>query len=225
MKNIVTKFTMLMFSAIALFGVMSCGKLDVVGSDSKKSFERLLEVNGGAISKDEMNGGWSLASPDGQARFVWSWDYSASPLHDVMLVFDAMPFIAAGLDPEQLPPDIAYYDDMIMVGAKLGDEQFSAETPLAAYEHIVDKHRSAIGYHASLDHYGVSVGGGNLFEWAKDMNTNEKDIVFVLNPDPFIAAGVQPDSIPGWAFAKVTIDDENGKPVEVDKILKPFNLK
>jgi hypothetical protein len=56
------------------------------------------------------------------------------------------------------------------------------------------------------------------------MSTNDKDIVFVLNPEPFIAAGVDPSKIDGWAFAKVTVDDANGKPVEVDKILKPFNL-
>ncbi|MDR3325447.1 MAG: hypothetical protein LBS82_05645, partial [Spirochaetaceae bacterium] len=69
-----------------------------------------------------------------------------------------------------------------------------------------------------------NVGGGNLFEWAKDMSVNDKDIVFVLNPEPFIAAGTDPNAIDGWAFAPVTVDDENGKPVVVDKLLKPFNL-
>jgi hypothetical protein len=63
-----------------------------------------------------------------------------------------------------------------------------------------------------------------MFEWAKDMSTNDKDIVFVLNPEPFIKAGVDPNKIEGWAFAKVTVDDANGKPIEVDKILKPFNI-
>jgi hypothetical protein len=57
------------------------------------------------------------------------------------------------------------------------------------------------------------------------MGTNDKDIVFVLNPEPFIAAGVDPDKINGWAFTKVTVDDANGKPVQVDKILKPFDLQ
>jgi hypothetical protein len=71
----------------------------------------------------------------------------------------------------------------------------------------------------------VNLGGGNLFEWAKDMGTNDKDIVFVLNPEPFIAAGVDPGKIRGWDFAKVTVDDANGKPVQVDKILKPFDLQ
>jgi len=68
------------------------------------------------------------------------------------------------------------------------------------------------------------VGDGSLFEWAKNLNTNDKDIVFVLNPEPFIMAGVDPNSIEGWTFTKVPVDDDKGKMIEVDKILKPFDL-
>jgi hypothetical protein len=145
-----------------------------------------------------------------------------------MLEFNAGPFITAGLDPAKLPDTIAVYDGKIMLGTKLGEEvlKYSGEvTPLASYEQIVKLKRTAIGYHGALDHYGVNLSGGNLFEWAKDMATNDKDIVFVLNPEPFIKAGVDPNKIEGWAFAKVTVDDENGKPIEVDKILKPFDLQ
>ncbi|MDR0540358.1 MAG: hypothetical protein LBG74_07660 [Spirochaetaceae bacterium] len=206
---------------------VSCSRFDVVGTDSVKSFDKVLRQAPQLVTADEMNGGWSLAAPDGMARFIWSKNYAESPLHDVMLEFDAAPFIAAGLDPEKLPGEFAFYEGMLMTGAKLGQEtlKYSGEvTPLASYEQIMQKHRSAIGYHAVLDHYGVNLGGGNLFEWAKDMATNDKDIVFVLNPEPFIAAGVDPSRIDGWVFAKVTVDDANGKPVEADKILKPFNL-
>ncbi|GHV11114.1 hypothetical protein FACS189491_01770 [Spirochaetia bacterium] len=216
---------------VIVLSAVSCGKgggissLDVVGKESVNSFDKLLKAAPQLVTEDEMNGGWSLAAPDGEAWFVWSWDYSTSPLHDVMLVFDAKPFINAGLDPEKLPEDIAYYDDMIMVGAMLGNDKFSGKgSALSSYEEIVKRYRKSIGYHSSLDHYGVNVGGGNLFEWAKDMNTNDKDMVFVLNPEPFIAAGVDPNAVSGWTFAPVTVDDENGKPVVVDKILKPFNL-
>jgi hypothetical protein len=71
---------------------------------------------------------------------------------------------------------------------------------------------------------GHDLDNGNMFEWAKNLATNDKDIVFVLAPEPFIAAGTDPARIEGWAFTKVTVDDANGKPVQVDKILKPFNL-
>jgi len=62
-----------------------------------------------------------------------------------------------------------------------------------------------------------------MFEWAKDLSTNDKDIVFVLNPEPFLAAGVDPNDVEGWVFAKVPVDVD-GKPAEVDKLLKPFDL-
>ncbi|MDR2482688.1 MAG: hypothetical protein LBD08_03550 [Treponema sp.] len=209
------------------FAAVSCGNLDVVGKDSAASFEKVLNQNPQAVAPDEMNGGWSLSAPDSSARFIWSRNFAESPLHDVMVELDAGPFINAGLDPAKLPEQYAFYEGKLMVGAKLGQEQLRYQgqvTPLASYQQIVKLKRSAIGYHGALDHYGVNLGDGNLFEWAKDMAVNDKDIVFVLNPDPLIAAGIDPNSIAGWIFAKVTVDDADGKPIQVDKILKPFNL-
>jgi hypothetical protein len=122
---------------------------------------------------------------------------------------------------------------MMMVGTKLGgNEKVSGtSTALSAYELIVSKYRDSINYHTSLDHYGVKLGDGNMFEWAKDMQVNgyddsnqDKDIVFVLNPDPLIAAGADPEKIEGWAYSQVP-SEENGKTEQVWKLLKPFDLK
>jgi hypothetical protein len=205
----------------------SCQRLDVVGNDSIASFDKVLKQIPQSVTPDEENGGWSLASPDNSVRFIWSKNYAESPNHDVMLEFDAAPFIDAGLNPERLPPSFAFRKGKITTGAKLGPEQLQYQgeaSPLASYEQIVKLKRDRIGYHSALDHYGVNLGDGNLFEWAKDMSTNDKDLVFVLNPEPFISAGVDPSKIDGWVFAKVTVDDANGKPIDVDKILKLFNL-
>ena len=84
--------------------------------------------------------------------------------------------------------------------------------------------RSRIGYHEKLDHYGIKLGNGNMFEWAKDIARNDKDIVWVLNPEPLIAAGVDPAKLATWVFAKVETKDEKGNTDFVDKFLKPFNL-
>jgi hypothetical protein len=227
MKKRLALFKAIICSLLLLTLAAACGNLDVVGKDSVNSFAKLLETIPQALSPDEMNGGWSLVSPDREARFIWSKNYAKSPLHDVMIEFNAAPFIAAGLDVDKLPDTFAVYEGKIMLGAKLGQEilKYSGEvTPLASYEQIVKLKRSAIGYHGALNHYGVNLSDGNLFEWAKDMSTNEKDMVFVLNPEPFINAGVDPEKIQGWAFAEVTVDDANGKPIQVNKILKPFNL-
>lgn len=216
--------------------------LDVVGKHSITAFDEILKTIPDKVQADELNAGWSLSAPDDSVRFIWSEDYSKAPLHDVMLEFDAQPFLNAGLDPEKLPDNYAFYEgeamggmgsEMLMVGTKLGgnDKVSGTATALSAYELIVNKYRSSVNYHTSLDHYGVKLGDGNMFEWAKDMKTNgyddsdqDKDIVFVLNPEPLIASGVDPEKVDGWAYAQVQVD-ENGKTEQVWKLLKPFNLK
>jgi hypothetical protein len=227
MKTTKRKIAEIAALIIILAGATGCSQLDVVGKESKTSFAAVLEAMPGKIGVYEMTGAWSLSAPDGQAEFLWAPDYSASGMHDIMLVFDAKPFIAAGLAPDKLPDDYFYYEDKITIGTKFNGEKLSYSgqaTPLASYEKLVDTHRNLIGYHAALDHYGVTVNEGSLFEWAKDMSKNDKDIVFVLNPEPFIAAGVKPASVEGWVFDKVPVDID-GKPTEVDKFLKPFNLR
>ena len=205
--------------ALLAMTAFSCGKLDVVGSDSIRSFGELLQNAPQLVSEDTANGGWSIHAPDYAARFIWS-------LNDITLEFDAAPFIDEGLDPDKLPEYFARRDGALIIGTKLENkETYNGEiTPLAAYERIVKQKRSAIGYHAAMDHYGVSLENGNLFEWAKDLNTNDKDIVFALDPEPFIRAGVDPNNIEGWLFDKVLTEDKNGRMIQVDKFLKPFNV-
>lgn len=225
----------LLVAVMALTVTAGCSKLDVVGNQSITSFEAILEVIPENISADPANKGWSLLAPDGSARFIWSENYSASPRYDVMLEIDAAPFINAGLDPGKLPAEqYTYDDDTLLVGAKLGGDELTYDgdpTPLAAYEQIVRHYRSAIAYHTALDHYNITIGDGNLFEWAKDMQTNgatgenqDKDIVFVLNPEPLIAAGAVPDQVDGWTYTTVSVD-MGGKATELYKFLKPFDLQ
>jgi len=215
---------------IALFimlAITACSKLDVVGNDSVRAFNDLLQSAPQLVDEDEE--GWYIIAPDNLVGFFWSKNFAESSTYDVMLLFAGAPFIAAGLDPSRLPDNFILLDDnYIAVGTKLGNEILSYKgevTPLASYEQIVRLKRGSIGYHGQMDHYGINLGNGNMFEWAKNLTTNDKDIVFMLDPAPFIAAGTDPTRIEGWAFAKVTVDDANGKPVQVDKILSSFDLK
>jgi hypothetical protein len=245
--------------AVTLTACAGLKGLDVVGQQSITSFDEVLKTIPDKVTADELNVGWALSAPDDSARFIWSEDYSKAPLHDVMLEFDAQPFLDAGLNPDQLPDNYAFYEGdtevyympnnydtyegdtmggmgskMLMVGTKLGNDKLTYKdgpTALFAYEQIVNKYRDSINYHTSLDHYGVKLGDGNMFEWAKDMKTNgydnsnqDKDIVFVLNPEPLAAAGVAPEKVEGWAYAQVQVE-ENGKTEQVWKLLKPFDLK
>jgi len=212
---------------VTMVSLSACGQTDVIGKVAKTSFVKVLDAIPDQVKADEMNGGWSLSAPDNTARFIWSKDFSRSPLHDVMLEFDAAPFINAGLDVNKLPEGIAF-EDKIMLGTKLGNDElkYSGEaTPEASFNQIVNLYRSSIGYHEKLDHYGVDLGNGNKFEWAKDMSTNDKDIVFVVDPKIFIEAGVDPNQVEGWVYASVEMKDNSGKKIEVMKFLKPFDLQ
>lgn len=204
----------------------ACAATDVVGQTAMTSFDAVLKKIPDQVKADEANNGWSLTSPTGE-RFVWSKDFSGTNTPDAMIEFDAKPFVDAGLDPSKLP-EAMVSGDKIVYRAELGQEKFSYKgdpKPIDSFNEIVRTNRDVIGYHSVLDHYGLSLGNGNMFEWAKDMNTNDKDMVFVLNPQPFIDAGVNPSEIEGWVFTKVEVMDKNGKPEKVDKILKPFDLK
>lgn len=221
------KFKIVVIATAVSLSLVGCQESDVVGKLAKTSFESVVEAMPDQIKTDEMNGGWSLSAPDDSAKFIWSEDYSKSPIHDVMLEFDSAPFIEAGLDVSKLPDGIAY-DDKIMLGTKLGNDKlkYSGQaTPVSSFNQIVALYRESIGYHEVLDHYGVDLGDGNKFEWAKDMSSNDKDIVFVVDPEIFIQAGVDPDNVEGWVYASVEMKDDNGKTIEVQKFLKPFDIK
>ncbi len=223
----------LLLTVIAVLTVMtlfilsrSLEGFDVVGKDSARAFDELIQKVPQLVYEDKETDSWSIIAPDGGARFSWRWEHTVAD-NDVALEIDAAPFMAAGLDASKLPKAIALRGGKLTLGSKIvphGSAGRTKSTPLSAYECIVNLNKNAIGYHAALDHYGISIGDGFLFEWAKSIDTNDKDMVFVLNPEPFVNAGVAPDKINGWTFAKVTVDDENGRPVQVDKILKPFNL-
>lgn len=248
MKKKIRSFAVAGLLAVVVFAaaLTACGgalrSLDVVGQQSVASFDAVLGAIPGGARPDETGAGWSLAAPDGSARFIWNADDSIGPFFDVMLAFDAKPFLDAGLDPEKLPDNYFYEEGTgtgglsggtLMVGASLSGGNAAGNGPaeaLESYERVVNNYRDSINYHAELDHYGVLLGDGNMFEWAKDLRTNGTtgenqalDIVFVLNPEPLIAAGVDPAAVEGWAYAPVEMMD-NGQKVETLKLLKPFDL-
>lgn len=208
-----------------LAGLTGCDKLDVIGDRSITSFDAVLNTEGNLITGNSDFGGWSLEAPDKTTRLLWSKDFSKTTV-DVLLETDAQPFLDAGLKPDQLPEGM-YEGNKIIVGADYGKDIMTDTgkiTPLMSYRQIVDSYRDRLKYHATLDHFGLDLSNGNMFEWAKKMDTNDKDIVFVLNPQPFIDAGVDVNNIKGWVFAKVPTMDSRGKKIQVDKLLKPFDL-
>ena len=221
------KIAIIAMGLIIVLTLAACQQTDVVAQYAVTSFEALGNRLGDQVALDEERNAWALASPGGE-RFLLAQSFEATP--DVMLEFEAAPFKKAGLDVAKLPAEIYSYDpqgDRITVKGEIGNKKFDANASGAlvdTFRQVVKNNRTAVGYHMELDHYGIELGNGNMFEWAKDLATNDKDMVFVLNPQPFIEAGVDPNAVEGWVFAKVPMMDANNKPVEMEKLLKPYEL-
>jgi hypothetical protein len=227
-------------AAAVTLAFSSCGSTDVVAKVANSSFKAVIEASKDRVSYSKEDGAWVLASEAGD-QVLFATDFSANNAPgsgadmdkpDVEFTFDAAPFIAAGLDPTKLaaPEGVKYELDMgrLMLHFELAPDRFAADSVKsleATFAEIVRTQRARIGYHEKLDHYGIKLGGGNMLEWAKDMSKNDKDIVWVLNPAPLIAAGVDPAKVAGWVFAKVESKDASGKTVVEDKLLKPFDLR
>lgn len=214
--------------AAALLLFAGCSALDVVGRAAVTTFQVLLDRAKNAVAFDGAAGRFKLTSPGGE-RFEWSADFSAAT-PDFSVAFDATTYLEAGLDPARLPATRYAYDPatrQLTLSFEVGNSAFSfasGPTALESFKKIVETNRPIIGYHEALDHYGIALGDGNMFEWAKDMVKNDKDMVFVLDPEPLRAAGVDPAKVTGWIFTKIPVKDSTGKTVEVDKFVKPYDL-
>lgn len=198
--------------------------LDVIGKSSVRALESVLNAAPQGMEAEPETGYWTIEAPDASARVRISRDWSQTG-DDLVLEWDAAPFLQAGLDPERLPEAYGYDGTVLSVGVPLASDgpPGGTGTLMEAYGRIVAQAPGLIGYHAQLNHFGVEIGQGNLLEWARDLQANDKDIVFVLNPEPLIEAGVDPEAVEGWAYAKVKVHVK-GKAAEVDKFLKPFDL-
>lgn len=214
------------FAMAALLTFSACVTTDVVAKYASSSFETLLISIPDKIKADEAIKGWALSSPSGE-RFLWSSDASQGSAH-VMLEIDAEPFIDAGLDVAKLPEPWIEEAGKLVYTVILRLDAFTATgnaAPLTAFNDIISTNKEILGYHSAMDHFGITLGQGNMFEWAKDMMVNDKDMVFVLNPQPFIEAGVDPSLVNGWIYDKVEVMEKNGRTLEVDKFLKPFDIE
>ncbi len=209
MKN---KILLSTIAALLVLMLSACQGTDVIANYGIKSFDEVAVIMSESISKDD--NGYTIHSPNNMESFSFG--------EKLNLKFDITPFINAGLDATKLGGNIVVQDDAFII---ISEGNSVNETSVSsAFEKLIRSNRDALEYHTDHDIYEFMLGNGNAFRWAKNINTNERDVVFVLNPAPFIDAGLNPESLEGWKFARVKIM-ENAKTIEVDKLLKVYNIK
>lgn len=176
-------FPIALISLLTIFTLTSCGT-DVVANYAIRSLEE-LQQKAGVVKQDRTT---VIGTPSG-CEFSYG-EQGAT------IILPSAPFLKAGLDVKKLPESI------VSEGASLYIHQdYIADS----VETLIRKQREKVSYHEALDHYGIDMGNGNKFEWAKDLAKNDKDIVFVLNPKPFADAGVDPNKVDGFVYTEVEV--------------------
>lgn len=191
--------------SIVVFG---CQASDVVANYGIKSWQELqLNMVDQVIINEQSI---TIMSPTDTEQFIYG---DESKLH-----IDKAVFIEAGLDITKLTNEVRLIDEQLVIELTLS---YSVNP---TFEKLIRDNRDSLDYHPDHDIYELMLGGGNSLRWAKDIATNERDLVFVLNPEPFILAGLDPEKLEGWKYTKVQIM-EHGKTKEVERLLKIYNIK
>lgn len=210
-------------SLISIIVLSGCQQTDVLGKSAQASFEKIVESQQKVITQaqeeDSLRSDFTsyiLTASDGSSKFFWGKHTGIS--------VDAQPFIDAGLDKDKIAPE-SLVDGNLLISVEMPGYQDKENDPSEEFNSYVKNARDSVGYHAPMDHFGIKLGNGNMFEWAKDTDSNDKDIVFVLDPEFIAQYGADVTNIEGWLYADVEVMGEDGKLITVKKLLKPFDFK
>ncbi|KRQ86321.1 hypothetical protein ABG79_01833 [Caloramator mitchellensis] len=213
------KIFLVLTLAISLL-LSACSATDVVGKNSKSSFKKLYEKNVDSIGFVSNKQRFVFSLPSNET-FEWGTNFKGNK-SDIVFEVDATPFINAGLDTNKLPEYIKYDGKKLIFNFDISENDIKSDQKDGAvtFSSIIDKHRDLIGYHEELQHFGLTLKEGYKVEWAKDVDTNDKDLVLILNPGELKEMGVDVNKVEGWTFTKMKEMDK-----EVELLLKPFDLK
>ncbi len=96
-----------------------------------------------------------------------------------------------------------------------------ADGALKAFNGMVSQHKDRKGFHATMQHWGITLSGADKFEWSKDTSANGIDFAMVMAAEPFLAAGLDVTRLSDYVFKAATV--EEGKAVP-DLLIHPYNV-
>jgi len=217
MKKVIVSILILVSIAVLFAG---CAETDVVQNYSPVSLDAITKAFPQLVKDNTLNDHYFYVTVDDETTLKVSHDYSMTGKEDIVIVTLLKPFTDAGLDVTKLGEGYKVTGEKFYLTADYGDGTGKKENLTDSVMEAVKFDRKMLTYHQALDHYGIKLTQGK-FEWAKDYQKNDKDLVFVIAAKPLADLGVNVQNINGWIFK--TMQDENGN--DVDVLLKPYDLK
>ena len=177
---------------------------------------------------------WGFELPTGE-KFEWSKDMSANEA-DLAMVMLADPLVEAGLDVEKLDENEWLYkpagpDEMgkelpnlLIKPYDVSANKQESKGSEDSFRRILKEDNSLVKYDEELGKYRLSVGESNEVQWTKELGSDDEDMVFVLNAQPLVEAGLDVDKLEGtdWTFKPAGKDALGENP---DQIVRVYDIK
>jgi hypothetical protein len=179
---------------------------------------------------------WGFALPSGE-KFEWSKDMSANKA-DFAMVMLADPLVEAGLDINKLDKNEWLYEpaakdssgndlpNRLIRPYNVSDKKQTSNGSEDSMRRLLKEDPSIIKYHEAQNHFRLLLGNGNEVQWTEELGKNDADMIFVLNAEPLVKAGLDVNKLEGsgWVFREAS-SDNMGMGESPDQIVKLFDIK
>lgn len=236
------KIKKIMMTALAVILVVTASGCqrsktgDVNSDNALKSFSAILKEYPSQKGYHEALNHWGFKLPTGE-KFEWSSDMSANKA-DFAVVMLADPLVEAGLDIEKLDKNEWLYepagkDDMgenlpnrLIKPYDVSDKKVITDGSEDSFKKLLKEDNSLIKYNEDQKQYRLLLGNGNEVQWTQELGINNADMIFVIEAQPLIDAGLDVDKLEGsgWSFREAS-DNNTYIGDNPNQLVKEFDIK
>lgn len=238
MKNIKKFTTSIIACSIMVAALAGCQRTitgNAVADNGLNSFKEMVSTYPEYKGFHEALQHWGFKLPTGE-KFEWSNDMSANKA-DFAMVMLADPLVEAGLDVDKLDKNEWLYepagkDDMgedlpnrLIKPYNVSDKKEKSNGSEDSMRRLLKADTNIIKYHEEQQHYRLLLGDGNEVQWTEKLGINNADMVFILNAQPLVEAGLDINKLEGsgWIFREAS-KDNMGMGENPDQIVKIFDI-
>jgi len=222
-------------SSVIVLSLAACGSKNVEENITDRGLNAFNEIVNTYPDKKgfhEPMQHWGFEVESGE-KFEWSNDMSANKA-DFAMVVQAEPLINAGLDVEKLDKNIWLFEEagkdsmgmeqpaILILPYDISDTQKTSNDSNESMKALLTADPDNLIYHEDQQHYVLNLGGTNEVIWTEELGLNDSDMIFVLEAESLIAAGLDTDKLEGsgWVFKEAS--DAVKTP---DQIIKTYDHK
>ncbi|NTW72006.1 MAG: hypothetical protein HGA49_07185 [Eubacteriaceae bacterium] len=237
--KLTTKIAAVAVSTVLVLSFAGCTRTitgDKTADEGLSAFNEIVRTYPEKKGFHEALQHWGFELPTGE-KFEWSKDMSANKA-DLAMVMLADPLVEAGLDISKLDKNEWLYEpagtnemgvdlpNRLIKPYNVSDQKQTSNGSEDSFRRLLKADASMITYHGEQQHYALKLGDGAEVRWTKILGLNEADMIFILDAESLVNAGLDITKLEGsgWVFKEASEDDMGSGP-SPDQIVRIYELK